>query len=206
MTRRLILTATVLTFFAPSAEAALIDLGNGLIYDTTQNLTWLQDAMHARTTGYDTDGRMTFDGAVSWADNLTYGGFDDWRLPRYEGWHSGVPCGGSCGGDSELSRMLVELGWAWSTGSGQSDYHAGTFGPFVNFPENTFWLANGNHVWWSATVDVDWADVETSRAWAVREGNPMARVPEPSTLLLLGFGSLVLSRLYRRRINAGPEW
>jgi hypothetical protein len=175
------------------AEAALIELGNGLIYDTTQNLTWLQDAMYTRTSGFDTDGRMTYDEAVSWADNLVYGGFDDWRLPRSERWRPGLPCGGSCGGDSELSRMLVDLGWRWDF----SDYQPGRQGPFLNFPQNTFWLAN--NVWWSASYDVDWADASVSRAWAVREGNPMERVPEPSTLLLIGLGTLAAARFRQQR-------
>ena len=63
-----------------SASAALIDRGNGLIYDSDQNLTWLQDANYAMTSGYDDDGRMSWDAATSWADNLVFGGYDDWRL------------------------------------------------------------------------------------------------------------------------------
>ncbi|MES9991907.1 MAG: DUF1566 domain-containing protein [Candidatus Thiodiazotropha sp.] len=52
-----------------------------MIYDSDQNLTWLQDANYARTSGHDSDGRMTWENAMSWASNLTYGGYNDWRLP-----------------------------------------------------------------------------------------------------------------------------
>ena len=42
-----------------SADAILIDRGNGMIYDTDLDITWLQNANYAKTSGYDSDGRMT---------------------------------------------------------------------------------------------------------------------------------------------------
>jgi len=63
------------------AEATLSDLGGGLIYDSDQDITWLQDANYAMTSGYDADGRMDWQSAVDWVDDLVYGGYDDWRLP-----------------------------------------------------------------------------------------------------------------------------
>ena len=62
------------------------DRGGGLIYDTTRNITWLADMNYAQTsghtgTGVNANGRMTWDAATAWANNLVYGGFDDWRLP-----------------------------------------------------------------------------------------------------------------------------
>ncbi|MCB1777149.1 MAG: DUF1566 domain-containing protein, partial [Candidatus Competibacteraceae bacterium] len=42
---------------------------------------WLQDANYAKTSGYDADGQMTWNAAMTWADQLVYGGYDDWRLP-----------------------------------------------------------------------------------------------------------------------------
>jgi hypothetical protein len=64
-----------------TAQATLIDRGNGMIYDTDQDLTWLQDANYAKTSGYDADGRMPWNQAMAWADGLSFGGYDDWRLP-----------------------------------------------------------------------------------------------------------------------------
>jgi hypothetical protein len=66
---------------ATTVQASLIDRGNGMIYDSDQDLTWLQDANYAKTSGYDSDGRMTWDEAMAWADSLIFGGYDDWRLP-----------------------------------------------------------------------------------------------------------------------------
>src|SRR5678815_2771735 len=64
-----------------SAQAALIDRGNGLIYDTVLNITWMQDVALAQTLGADSDGLFDWSGANAWAQQLVYGGYDDWRLP-----------------------------------------------------------------------------------------------------------------------------
>lgn len=74
--RRIIFTFGLVVglLFAGRANATLIDRGGGLIYDTALNITWLQNANQWGVTG-------TWDQAKSWADGLTYGGFDDWRLP-----------------------------------------------------------------------------------------------------------------------------
>lgn len=70
-----------------AGQAALIDRGGGLLYDDVLNVTWLQDANYAVTSGYDADGRMTWNDAMTWAANLSYYDsvrgvtYDDWRLP-----------------------------------------------------------------------------------------------------------------------------
>ncbi len=51
-----------------AAQAALVDLGGGMIYDTTLNITWLQN--------WNTNGRMNWTAADNWAKNLVYGGFE----------------------------------------------------------------------------------------------------------------------------------
>jgi len=63
------------------ANAELINRGGGLIYDTDYNITWLADANYAMTSNYDPDGLMSWGQAMTWADQLEYGGYDDWRLP-----------------------------------------------------------------------------------------------------------------------------
>jgi hypothetical protein len=52
-----------------------------MIYDTVLNVTWLQDANYAYTSGHAPGGRKTWQEAKQWAENLSYGGFTDWRLP-----------------------------------------------------------------------------------------------------------------------------
>ena len=65
-----------------SARAALFDRGGGMIYDDVLNITWLQDANYALTSGSPSwNGKMQFDAAHAWAAQLVYGGYADWRLP-----------------------------------------------------------------------------------------------------------------------------
>lgn len=83
--RNLALTAA-LSACALSTHAGLVDRGNGLIYDTTLNITWLADLNYAATSGYmgtgvNANGTMTWAAAGFWADALVYGGYSDWRLP-----------------------------------------------------------------------------------------------------------------------------
>jgi hypothetical protein len=80
-----------------SAQAALVDRGGGMLYDTVLNITWLQDANYAATSGYcntavncssgifpypSAPGWMTWTQANTWANGLEYGGYSDWRLAR----------------------------------------------------------------------------------------------------------------------------
>lgn len=74
-------------FLSCAAQAALIDRGGGLLYDNVLNITWLQDATYAQTSGADSDGYMNWYQAKDWAANLSYYDsvrgvtHDNWRLP-----------------------------------------------------------------------------------------------------------------------------
>ena len=63
-----------------TAQAALVDRGNGLLYDNVLNLTWLQDANYAKTSGFSATGQMDRVTATAWAANLNYNGLTGWRL------------------------------------------------------------------------------------------------------------------------------
>jgi len=102
---KLVFTTVVTTI----AHATLVDRGGGLIYDSDQDITWLQDANYAATDLSDAwvssvigdvidghslvasdfikdsgnyTGKMSWWGALTWAEQLVYGGYDDWRLPQ----------------------------------------------------------------------------------------------------------------------------
>ena len=78
------LAGLLLACLASSASAALIDRGGGLLYDTMLDVTWLQDANYAKTSGYDTDGKMNWTDATSWVNNLVY--HDSLNNTDYTGW------------------------------------------------------------------------------------------------------------------------
>jgi hypothetical protein len=72
---------------AGKSQAILIDRGGGLIYDDVLNVTWTQDANLCETLNNcipGPGGQMTWDNANTWAANLVFGGFSDWRLPNMD--------------------------------------------------------------------------------------------------------------------------
>ena len=78
-----------------SSQAALIDRGSGLIFDTVLNVTWLQDTNYARTSGYQVPGRaaddlivngmMDWRESMAWADSLIF--YDATRGVSWSDWH-----------------------------------------------------------------------------------------------------------------------
>jgi hypothetical protein len=93
MKKLMMLSCAMLLFFGMLgiANARLIDRGGGLIYDDVLDITWLQDANYAYTSGYvqsPSNGYMFWEDAKAWADGLAYYDsvrdvtWDDWRLPR----------------------------------------------------------------------------------------------------------------------------
>lgn len=89
--------ATAITVFVAitgpiSANAELLDRGNGMIYDTVSNITWLQDANLASqdnfgVAGINASGAMNWDTAKKWIAAINtfnngrgYKGYNDWRL------------------------------------------------------------------------------------------------------------------------------
>ena len=74
--------SVLLLLCATTANATLIDRGGGMIYDSEQNITWLQDMSYAQTSGaYPIDLFHQYSAARDWADSLVFGGYNDWRLP-----------------------------------------------------------------------------------------------------------------------------
>jgi hypothetical protein len=137
--KNLLAVGLLLSLNAATAQATLLDRGNGLLYDDVLNLTWLQDANYAKTSGFDADGKMNWVAATTWAANLVYQGYSDWRLPTITDTgapgcnfaNSGTDCGyNAATGTSELAYMyFVNLGLksaASPAGAAQPDF--GVFG------------------------------------------------------------------------------
>jgi hypothetical protein len=178
-----------------TAQAALINRGNGLIYDDDQNITWTGNA--------NINGLMTWAQAVSWADSLVYGGYSDWRLPTTSPAVAGFNQTGS-----EMGHLFyTELGG--SAFAAISSSHNANYNLFSNIQDYVYWSGteyapNPNGAWGFGTFNgVQNGSVKDNQfnAWAVRSGDVSA-VPVPETFWLLGGGLMGLLGL-RRRGNIG---
>ncbi len=118
-----------LFLFAGEASATLWDRGAGLIYDDELNVTWLANANYALTSNYvtpggrsvaETFGRMNWNEAGQWANQLSYGGLTGWRLPGVSP-VNGITYGDSVapGGSSDFGYNISASGtpYAGSTAS-----------------------------------------------------------------------------------------
>ena len=185
---------------AGSASATLIDRGLDLVYDDVLNITWTRNANLPGSQ------LLNWAQANTWAADLDFAGFTDWRLPTINTTtptttvtHCGAVSAAACAASrNELGYMFYHnlAGVLFNSETGnqtavggqqltgiQPDYWSGT--EFA--PGRDAWgfdFGNGLQV----------VDFEVSRlsAWAVRSGDVRAAVPEPQTyaLLLAGLGLL----------------
>lgn len=185
--------------FVVPAEATLFSrLGGAAAYDDVLNITWVTDASLS--------GLGTWDQQVAWADGLSLGGFDDWRLASMSV-AAGVPTGttGSvvnCRFVTELACRDHELGYMFYHNLGgmfgdnltgnqvvdgvtltniQSFYWSGT-----EFDSSLAWgfrFVSGGHGVGSKSFD--------NYGWAVRSGD-VAAAPEPPMVWLLAAGLMGL--------------
>lgn len=220
-------TSIALGISVGTAQAALIDRGGGMIYDTTFNITWLSDWNYAATSGYAAanaggtrenaifaDGRMGWAAANSWANNLVYGGFSDWRLPTAVNADGTGPCGPSsnslnCSG-SEMGHMFYVDWGATARSDWSSGANTANLALFSNVQSYCYWSGTNDppamrDIAWSFFTRGGWQGVcdelPQEYAVAVRLGDVVDGVPEPQTLVLvlLGLVATIVSR--RRRVG-----
>lgn len=234
--------AAALVAMAGAAQAALVNRGGGMIYDTTRNITWLADMNYALTSGYAasgvapgtafgtntiwTDGSMGWGAATAWADNLVYGGFDDWRLPTLNPADTscsnnfnpggGFPIqyvGAGCTG-GELSGLFVtDLGNKANESvlnqAGDTAEQIANLALFSNVGSDVRWSGTGyapepTFAWYFSSNVGRQGNADNGNAYlavAVRPGDVAASVPEPQTLALalLALGATGVASRARRR-------
>lgn len=106
----ILLTAGILLSFSSiDAQAALIDRGGGLLYDDVLDVTWLQDANYAKTSGYNADGKMDWNTAIVWAGSLVY--HDSVRNVDYSDWRLAI--------NTPVNGSLYNVNWS---PDGSTDY------------------------------------------------------------------------------------
>lgn len=190
------LRACLLLVISSPSPAELIDRGGGLIYDTELDITWLQDANYASSSGVDEDGAMSWDSANNWASNLEYYDsvrnvvWSDWRLPSTQipddsctddeaGTAPSLdPTGFNCTG-SELGHLYyTELGGTageWIINSNDPDLSL-----FKNIQIGLYWsqteaASNPTAAAWHFHTDTgfqnDFPKFTTLYAWPVRDGD-----------------------------------
>lgn len=149
-----------------AAQAALLDRGNGLVYDDLLNITWMQNANLAATqafgvSGIAADGRMNWSTANAWIAAMNaadYLGYSNWRLPTMSdtgmqgcNWaYGGTDCGFNVQTVSG-STVYSELATLWYTELGNLAYYntlgngpqpgfgLKNTGPFTNMQSNSYW-------------------------------------------------------------------
>jgi len=195
----------------------LFDRGGGLVYDNVLDITWLQDANYAITSGADADGFMNWYEADNWAANLSYYDsvrgvtYDDWRLPVTDGTFNsfGLFAPTNCQIATEQVCRGSELGYMYyyNLVGNQGDDLTGVQTPLINI-ENVYWFGTGNPNDNSAAYGFiygagggglyqQYAKLTVfNNAWAVRDGDV---VPVPPALWLFGSGLLGMAGMARRR-------
>lgn len=206
--RMLVLFLTIVTVLvtASTGQAALYDRGGGLIYDDYHDITWLQDANYAGTSGYDDDGMMNWYEAMEWSENLVFQGYNDWRLPTLI-----PPYYGFGWTETEMGHLYyIDLG-------GRENEPPQSWEPFIEWGNM---YVNAIIDCWSCVnlgPDDAWAfrfkgddmggdqnafskDYSQFFAWAVRDGDS-SPVPLPATIWMLASGMAGLGFLKRKGID-----
>jgi len=154
-----------------TAQAALVSLGNGTVRDTNTNLIWLQT--------WSSSGLANWGRQKHWAENLSFAGSDEWRLPEISEYGALFTAYGDLTKVAEFSNVDT-----------------------VGYWSGTEYAPDPNEAWYFfAASGSPFFDPKSPQlfAVAVRPGGVVASVPEPQTLALalLALGAMVVAR--RRR-------
>lgn len=184
-------------FISTPSQAALIDNGGGLIYDTVLDITW----SHSNFL-------RNWDDANTWAAGLTLGGVSGWRLPYISAAAGSDPFYDSpidCSAASEIACRDNELGYMFYHNLGgtlNNSILASSDPDLALFPEIQsmgYWSGNAydaSSVWvfdftrglqgnlWNRPFFYEYS-------WAVHAGN-VSPVPAPAALSLFSSGLLWL--------------
>jgi MYXO-CTERM domain-containing protein len=154
-----------------TAQAALVNLGDGTVKDELTNLIWLQN--------WNVNGLNNREAHRAWAASYDFAGSTDWRLPSVEEGVALVSAYGSLLSVSPFTNVRT-FGY-WSDSDPEPGINPDVYGMLFSplFPSQNF-SPLGTELY----------------AVAVRSGGMATSVPEPQTwaLALLALGASVVAR------------
>lgn len=187
----------LVTVGTTTARANLIDLGSGMIYDDALDITWLQNANQG--------GSKNRADSRSWAENLVFGGYDDWRLPSIDVNGDGGVFASVANPDNEFAWMFFHNlgGHFFENKTGvQTSVDGITFTGITAryYTEDTGNAASARYVY---VMSDGGQFVQSSGSpgygtWAVRDGGAPTVPDGGSTMAMLGLACASLA-FYGRR-------
>jgi len=215
------LLSAALVCCTATTQAALVSRAGGLVYDDVQNITWLQN--------WSTTAAMSWAAANTWANNLVYGGYSDWRLPAanttatsncsdnfapgggFPNQYFGFNCTGSEMGYMFYNYLGGKAGESVLTQGSDTQLEKANFALFTNVQPFAYWSGteyapNPIIAWYFDNSIGRQANAQKNdfflSAVAVRSGDVVAPVPLPAAgwLLLAGVGALSALKLRRSSV------
>jgi hypothetical protein len=210
-----------------AAPAALIARGGGMVYDSEQDITWLQD--------WGAAGNLYWQPAMDWADNLVHGGYDDWRLPTTAQPDASCdsvsdPGGGQPPQSSGYGCIGGELGYLFYNHlggvagqsvldtTGDTALQMAQLALFRNLHDGSYWsgtsYAPDGTLAWRFDFNLGFQgighkvpDSAGRYVVAVRDGDVVSTVPEPTglALALTALGLALVARPRRAGARRGPD-
>lgn len=204
--KKILVTALLGCLVFPSAHAALIDRGGGLIYDDFLDITWWSNAAEGGVF-------ESWDDAKAWADSATLGGFGGWRLPSAYDVGTENFCEGFNCTESEMGRMFYINFGAVAGNVITSGSNTAYLALFQNLTAGANRYAlneefNEDAVWQFRNDGIQsyGGKVQGMLAWVVHEGDigkpGDQSVPEPGAMWLLLPGLAGLGVMRRRSRKA----
>jgi hypothetical protein len=205
----------VLSLVATS-NAELIDRGGGLVYDSDQNVTWLQDADLYEMVNWNTANTRINDLVYYDVARNVY--WDDWRLPTVP--YHDTSCseqyaenptksyGYNCTGNEFGHLFHTELGnlsYYDSDRNFQPEYGLKNSGPFTNMRNSDYWLQKEELAYSAYFYSNYSGELSATSIWSAKYVLPVRNgdvglapvVPEPiSSILFATGGALLAGRRY----------